>query len=89
MFYCFASLILLIILHIILDLQLLGNCSTNQEQTAPDFAQQQMDDVNITVQFSADVYNHYDMKQRSLFIAPLVVIYCRELALHHRPQGAT
>ena len=25
------------------------------------------------VQFSADVYNHYDMKQRSLFIAPLVV----------------
>ena len=41
------------------------------------------------VQFSADVYNHYDMKQRSLFIAPLVVIYCRELALHHRPQGAT
>ena len=41
------------------------------------------------VQFSADVDNHYDMKQRSLFIAPLVVIYCRELALHHRPQGAT
>ena len=41
------------------------------------------------VQFSADVYNHYVMKQRSLFIAPLVVIYCRELALHHRPQGAT
>ena len=41
------------------------------------------------VQFSADVDNHYDMMQRSLFIAPLVVIYCRELALHHRPQGAT
>ena len=41
------------------------------------------------VQFSADVYNHYEIKQRSLFIAPLVVIYCRELALHHRPQGAT
>ena len=47
MFYCFASLILLIIIHIILDLQLLGSCSTNQEQTAPDFAQQQVDDVNI------------------------------------------
>ena len=41
------------------------------------------------VQFSADVYNHYDMKQRSLFIAPLVVIYCREFDHHHRPQGAT
>ena len=47
MFYCLPSLILLIIIHVILDLQLLGSCSTNQEQTAPGFAQQQVDDVNI------------------------------------------
>ena len=29
--------------------------------------------MSISVQFSADVYNHYDMKQRSIFIASLVV----------------